>query len=128
MARALWMERGDFAGHARTVIEALPADIARCLHNVEVIVEDWPTRRQLREAGLAAGETLFGLYEGLPQTERGADYGLMVPDRITLFRGPHLEPTEDVPSLVVELRRTLLHELAHHFGIDDDRLHELGAY
>lgn len=128
MARTLWMERRDFARQARSVIEGLPADIAARLHNVQVVVEDWPTKRQLREADVEAGDTLFGLYEGLPQTERGADYGLMLPDRITLFRGPHLEAADDVASLAAELRKTLLHELAHHFGIDDDRLHELGAY
>ncbi len=128
MPRALWMDRGAFARHALAVIEGLPPDLARHLHNVQVVVEDWPSRTQLREAGIPADETLFGLYDGQPLTERSADYGLVLPDRITLFRGPHLEAAADAERLVAELRRTVLHELAHHFGIDDDRLEALGAY
>lgn len=122
------MDLDTFAAHARTVIDQLPSDLRSLLHNVAVLVEDWPSRRQLREQGLRDPAELFGLYEGLPLTERGSDYGLVLPDRILLFRGPHLLAAEDEHSLLAELRTTVLHELAHHFGIDDERLRELGAY
>ncbi|HRA20544.1 MAG TPA: metallopeptidase family protein [Anaerolineae bacterium] len=128
MPRALWMDRSTFAGHALTVIGSLPEDLRGRLHNLQVVVEDWPSKAQLREAGVDGEDTLYGLYDGQPLTERGADYGLILPDRITLFRGPHLEAADDVAGLLAELRRTVLHELAHHFGIDDDRLQALGAY
>ena len=122
------MDLNTFAAHARDVIEQLPPDLKALLHNVAVLVEDWPTRQQLREQGLRDPAELFGLYEGLPLTERGVDYGLVLPDRILLFRGPHLLAAEDEVGLLQELRTTILHELAHHFGIDDERLQELGAY
>ena len=122
------MDRSTFAGHALTVIGSLPEDLRGRLYNLQVVVEDWPSKAQLREAGVVGEDTLYGLYDGQPLTERGADYGLILPDRITLFRGPHLEAADDVAGLLAELRRTVLHELAHHFGIDDDRLQALGAY
>lgn len=128
MRDALWMDRRTFAALAREVIETLPPELKRLLHNVEVVVEDWPSKAQLQEQGLRRPDELFGLYEGLPLTDRGADYGLVLPDRISLFRGPHLVAVGDEAELRQELRTTVLHELAHHFGIDDDRLEALGAY
>ncbi len=105
------------------------------LDNVEVIVEDEPTAEQLAqgrgypEPRASAGdddETLFGLYEGVPLTRRGSDYHLVPPDRITIFRGPLSQRARDEADLARQIRVTVIHEVAHHFGIDDDRLRELG--
>ena len=117
-----------FARCVRDALDALPKPIAAWIDNVEVVVEDWPTRRQMRDAGVSARGELLGLYEGIPLTERTSGYGMVVPDRITLFRGPILAVAQTPEQVTDEIRITVIHELAHHFGIDDDRLIELGAY
>ncbi len=109
-------------------LDALPEEIAQHLENVEVVVEWWPSPGQLRRAGLPPGELLLGLYEGVPLTRRGAYYGLVTPDKITLFQGPLEYVSDSLNDLRDRVRHTLVHELAHHFGISDDRLRELGAY
>lgn len=124
----MWLSRARFWHLVDQALDALPSDVRSMLENVAVVVEDWPTRDQLRSAGVASPEDLLGLYEGVPQTERSADYGLVLPDKITLFRGPILRVCTDEASARDQIQRTVLHELAHHFGIDDDRLEELDAY
>lgn len=116
---------GDLVEEA---LAGLPPDLARLLENVQVVVEDWPTPRQRAEVGLGRGEILYGLYEGVPLTERGAHYGLVLPDKITIFRGSILAAHRRPAEVRWEVRRTVVHELAHHFGIDDGRLEELDAY
>ncbi len=118
----------EFERMVAAVLDDLPQDIARYLENVEVVVAWWPTRSQLRRAGIPPGRTLLGLYEGVPLTRRGISYGLVPPDKITLFQGPLQAQARDLEDLRAHVRRTLLHELAHHFGISDERLRELGAY
>ncbi len=125
----LWMDYEDFADLAFDALDSLPDWVHAYLVNVQVVVEDWPTDEQLRSVGIEdEDDTLLGLYEGIPQTERTSDYGLVLPDKITLFRGPILEFCQDRDEVAYEVRHTVVHELAHHFGIDDDRLEELGAY
>jgi predicted Zn-dependent protease with MMP-like domain len=109
-------------------LDSLPSDIQEKLENVEVVVVWRPSPAQLRQVGLGPGHTLFGLYEGIPLTNRTSGYNMVLPDKITIFRQPieaHCRTDEQVRQVV---RRTVLHELAHHFGISDDRLRELGAY
>jgi predicted Zn-dependent protease with MMP-like domain len=96
-------------------LDGLPPELAGLIRNVVVLAADEPP-----EPGL------LGLYEGIPLTERGAHYGGVLPDRITIFRGPLCRLSRDVAQLQDEVRVTVLHEIGHHFGIDDDRLHELG--
>ena len=98
---------------------------AAALREVAVVVEDEPSRAVLRENGLGPDETLYGLYEGTPRTEWGADW-VIAPNKITLFRLPLEEDFPDALELEEEVRVTVIHELAHHLGIDDDRLEELG--
>lgn len=109
-------------------LDSLPPDIRQMLDNVEVVVESHPSPAQLRRLGLGPRGTLFGLYEGVPLTRRNSGYNLVLPDKITIFRKPieaYCRSDEQVRQVV---RRTVLHELAHHFGISDERLRELGAY
>jgi len=108
-------------------IDELPEDILGMLDNVEIVVADAPTADQLDEAGsLDAGEMLLGLYEGIPLTDRTGSYGMVLPDKITLFQGALESVCQDEETLRNEVRVTVIHELAHHFGISDRRLQELG--
>ncbi len=108
-------------------LDSLPEEFARYLENVEVVVADRPTREHLRDAGLRRPRDLLGLYNGVPLTER-LEYGALFPDRVTLFRRPILALCRTREEARAEIRRTLIHEIAHHFGISDDRLDELDAY
>jgi predicted Zn-dependent protease with MMP-like domain len=107
------------------VLAAIPPPFDRALDEVAVVIEDEPNPLQRRENGLAPDESLYGLYEGVPRTEWGADLA-PVPNKISLFRWPLEADFPDPLDLAEEIRLTVLHELAHHLGIDDDRLGELG--
>jgi predicted Zn-dependent protease with MMP-like domain len=104
-------------------LRGLPPHIAATLQNVDVVVEDEPSARHL--ADLDEGETLFGYYEGVPQTER-AGYNFALPDKITIFRGPLERECDDDAEIAREVQITVLHELAHHFGFDEDQVADLG--
>jgi len=115
----------------QTVVEALdelPAEFAEAFENVEVLVVDRPLPSHRRSVRLKPWQTLYGLYQGIPLTERTHNYQMVAPDTITIFREPLLRDFPQPDQLRAQIRRTVLHELAHHFGIDDDRLRELGAY
>jgi predicted Zn-dependent protease with MMP-like domain len=123
-------QRGDktFEELVAEALDSLPPDIQEKLENVEVVVEWRPSPAQMRRMGLGPGQTLFGLYEGVPLTERTSGYNLVLPDKITIFRQPIEAYCRTDEQVRQRVRRTVLHELAHHFGISDDRLRELGAY
>jgi predicted Zn-dependent protease with MMP-like domain len=106
-------------------LAAIPEPFASALAEVAVVIDDVPTPEQRRENELAADEMLYGLYEGVPRTEWGADW-VATPNRITLFRLPLEEDFPDPEDLRDEVELTVIHELAHHLGIDDARLEELG--
>ena len=105
-------------------LDSLPPDFAALLEDVAVVIEDAPTPEQTRLAGGGPDGWLYGLYEGVPATEWGADY-VALPNKITLFRLPLETDFPDPAGLEEEVRITVIHELAHHAGIDDARLHEL---
>ena len=105
-------------------LDDLPEDFARLLEDVAIVIEDSPTRDQAEIAGVSDG-WLYGLYEGVPATEWGSDWAAL-PNKISLFRLPLEADFPDPAELEEEVRITVMHELAHHAGIDDDRLHELG--
>lgn len=107
-------------------LDGLPASIAEAMSNVDVVVEEWPTDAQYAELGLAPEEWLFGLYEGTPLIDRGVTTDPLMPDKITIFKGPLEEACQSEDQITEEIRRTVVHEIAHHFGIDEDRLAELG--
>jgi predicted Zn-dependent protease with MMP-like domain len=105
-------------------IDSLPLELATRMENVEVVVEDEPPWEMVRR--LAPGGTLLGLYHGVPLTERGQFYDRMLPDKISIYRGPITRMARTPDRIREQVRRTVIHEIAHHFGIDDARLHELG--
>lgn len=119
------LSRRRFQQLVEEALAQVPEGIRRALDNVHVVVEDWPTAEQLAAVGLPEDGVLFGLYEGTPLPERGLEPPLL-PDRITLFQGPLEDACETEDELREEIRRTVLHELGHYFGLDEDRLEELG--
>ncbi len=104
-------------------LDSLPESIAQRLDNVEVVVEDEPPEELLSD--LPEGDALLGYYHGIPLTERGF-YDGALPDKISIYRGPITRTYGSADATREGVRRTVIHELAHHFGIDDDRLDELG--
>jgi predicted Zn-dependent protease with MMP-like domain len=109
-------------------LEALPEFFQRHLQNIDIVVADWPTEAERRAVGLKPDQLLFGLYQGIPLTERTSNYNLVLPDKITIYQ-MSIEQVCRTPQAVIEtVQRTVKHEIAHHFGISDDRLRELGAY
>ncbi|HEY0694352.1 MAG TPA: metallopeptidase family protein [Kribbella sp.] len=111
------MSREEFEELVGEALDTIPPRLTRLMKNVVIMVEDTPPP----QAGV-----LLGLYEGVPLTERGDSYAGLLPDRITIFRRPLLSVCDTRRDLVREVRVTVVHEIAHHFGIDDERLHELG--
>ena len=107
-------------------LDGIPEPFARALDEVAIVIEDEPSAQQLREAGLGPDEGLYGLYEGVPRIEYGADWAF-VPNKITLFQTALVEDFPDPAELEHEVRITVVHELAHHLGIPEERLHELGV-
>jgi predicted Zn-dependent protease with MMP-like domain len=115
----------DFATLVERAVASIPSPFQEALEQVAVVIADEPTPDQLRENGLEPDETLYGLYEGVPLIEYGADW-LVNPNRISVFQVPLEEDFPDPDDLEDEVRLTVIHELAHHMGIDEDRLSELG--
>jgi predicted Zn-dependent protease with MMP-like domain len=124
-ARPPRLRHDRFADLVDDALAGIPMPFSAALAEVAIVIEDEPSAAQLRENGLAPDETLYGLYEGTPRTEYGADW-ISVPNRISLFRLPLEEDFPDPADLEAEVQLTVIHELAHHLGIDDDRLGELG--
>ncbi|MCB0080950.1 MAG: metallopeptidase family protein [Caldilineaceae bacterium] len=122
--------RDRFETLVAEALDSIPQALWDAIDNVTVSVEEWPRPDQLAAAGVPRGNLLLGLYEGVPLTRRSGGYGLLPPDHITIFRGPILRVCrpDDEEAVRRQVRRTVLHEVAHHFGISDDRLHEIGAY
>ena len=118
------MDRREFELLVAETIEAMPDEFIARLENVTVIVQDHATPGQLAKARLRRGQTLLGLYEGVPLTKRGGHVSV-VPDRIIIFQGPIESKCRDNTEIAAEIRRVVQHEIAHHFGISDVRLKEL---
>jgi predicted Zn-dependent protease with MMP-like domain len=109
--------RAEFEELVSVALDGVPAELASLMDNVVVLVEDEPP---------ADEPDLLGLYDGVPLTERDSSYTFLAPDRVFVFRGPLSRMCETPEELVEEVRITVVHEIAHHFGIDDEHLHDLG--
>ena len=122
------MEQREFEQLVADALEDLPRDIKKFLDNVQVTVANQPSSSVLGKLGLGPGHLLFGLYQGVPKTRRSSRYGLVLPDKITIYQCP-MERVHTSPAAIrAQVRKTVLHELAHHFGISDQRLRELEVY
>ncbi len=109
-------------------VDELPEMFLDMLDNVEIVVEDWPDRHTLTLAGVSSRYDLLGFYHGVPQTGRPHDYGNVAPDKISIYQRPIEAQCQSLAEVRRLVGRVVRHEIAHHFGIDDDHLREIGAY
>ncbi len=119
------MRKRRFEQLVERALDSLPEELQSLLDNVVIFIEDQPSPKTLRDMDVPRGDTLLGLYDGVPQTERTSQYGLVPPDRITLFQRPIEESCDTEEEIPEQIRRTVLHEVAHHFGIDEERMEEI---
>jgi len=119
------MNKERFEELVAEAVGSLPEEFRAKLENIDVVVEDEPSRAQLREAGLRRRETLLGLYEGVPRTQRTSHYGLVPPDKITIFQKPIEAKCHTDDEVKAEIQRVVRHEIAHHFGIGDAQLKQI---
>jgi len=120
------VQRGAFETLISDAIRDLPEEFRSKLKNVAIIVQDYPSEELLDEVGVPPGDTLFGLYEGVPLTERGFFEAPLHPDRILIFQRAIEDECDSSEEIKEELKVTLVHEIAHFFGMDDDYLEEIG--
>ena len=119
------MQREKFEALVERAIDNLPPEFQRKLENVDIVVEDWPTPGQLRQARLRRPGQLLGLYQGVPQTRRGRGYGLVLPDKISIFQKSieaQCRFDDKIEAIIEEVAR---HEIAHHFGLDEKTLRQI---
>ena len=114
-----------FATLIARAMDELPRRYTDHLDNVAITYDDEPSPAQRRTLELRGDQTLFGLYEGIPLTQRGAGYTLVLPDKITLFKKPIVSSVRTETQLYDQVKHTLWHEIAHHYGLDHDRIHEI---
>jgi len=122
------MERERFEELVGQALLDLPEEFQDKLSNIDVEVEDYPNSDDLRAARARSGQTLLGLYRGVPLTRRGLGYNMVPPDRIIIFQSPIERTCRSDDEIVERVGHVVRHEIAHHFGIDDDALRRMGAY
>ncbi len=115
----------EFEKLAGKALDSLPEKYTSKLDNVVIVVADEPTPEQREKLKLRCDQTLFGLYEGVPKTARGNYYSMVLPDKITIFKLPIVRASHDASSLYEQIRHTLWHEIAHHFGLKHEQIHKL---
>jgi predicted Zn-dependent protease with MMP-like domain len=119
------MNSPDFQNLVRQALLCVPDDIKSNLDNVDILIEDWPSKQQLFGSAIEDDQYLLGLYEGIPRTERFG-YDMVLPDKITLFKKSIEAISSNESEIIENVKTTILHELAHHFGIDDPTLEKMG--
>lgn len=119
------MDRKPFEKHVADALQSIPRRFRDAMQNIAIVVEDEPSRELLRSMDIEPPDTLLGLYQGTPLTERRWDYGNALPDRILIFQGPHERASEDEDDLVVAIAETLIHEIGHYFGMSEEQIEEI---
>jgi predicted Zn-dependent protease with MMP-like domain len=122
------MNRDTFQHLVIQALDNLPAAFQEKLDNIQVVVEDWPDQRTMQLADVRSRAQLLGFYHGIPQTRRTHNYGLVLPDKISIYQRPIEMRCRTMAQVQATVERVLRHEIAHHFGISDERLREIGAY
>ncbi len=120
------MTREEFTRLVSTALERIPDEFRMAMQNVQIVLEDWPEASLMEEITGDPDEVLYGLYTGTPLPDRTADYGNTMPDIITLYQGPLQEDYPDRAELLYEIEVTLVHEIAHYFGFDEDTIERYG--
>ena len=119
------MQREKFEALVARAIDNLPPEFQRKLENVDIVVENWPTPGQLRQAKHSHPTQLLGLYQGVPQTRRGRGYGLVLPDKISIFQKPIEAQCRFGDEIEAKIEEVVRHEIAHHFGLDEKTLRQI---
>ncbi len=119
------MQREKFEALVARAIDNLPPEFQRKLENVDIVVENWPAAQQLRQVKRRQPAQLLGLYQGVPQIRRGRRYGLVLPDKISIFQKPIEEYCRFGHEIEATIEEVVRHEIAHHFGLDDKTLREI---
>ncbi|MBI3636489.1 MAG: metallopeptidase family protein [Candidatus Rokubacteria bacterium] len=119
------MTRRQFEALVEKALKRLPVPFKDKLHNIAVVVEDWADDDTLEEMGIEPPDTLYGLYRGVDITRRDSNYGNVLPDTITIYQGPIEEDCDDEAEMADVVRDTVMHEIGHYFGLDDDELHRI---
>lgn len=120
------MDRQRFENLVQQALENLPVEFAQKLENIAIVVEDFPSLSQLSKLNLPPQTTLFGLYEGVPKINRSGVYTMVPPDKITIFQKPIEYLCKDEEAIKNQVRKTVLHEIGHHFGLKEEELRKRG--
>ncbi len=119
------MNDDEFQKLVKEAAGAIPEKFQKLMENVEIVIDDFPSEYQLKKSKIKKRDCLLGLYEGVPKTKRGSHYANVLPDKITIFKIPIERMSNDKKELKKIVERTIWHEIAHHFGIDEKRVQEL---
>jgi predicted Zn-dependent protease with MMP-like domain len=119
------VQRNAFEHLVAEALASIPARFRGAMKNIVIVVEDEPSAGLLREMGIEPPDTLLGLYQGTPLTERRWDYGNTLPDRILIFQGPHERDAGNAEDLVLAIGETLIHEIGHYFGLSEEAIEEI---
>ena len=119
------MTRAKFEALVARAMRSLPKDFREKIKNIAVVVEDWADDETLAEMGIEPPDTLYGLYRGIDLTRRDASYGNVLPDVVTIYQGPIEEDAADEDEMAEIVRETVVHELGHYFGLDDETMHRI---
>jgi predicted Zn-dependent protease with MMP-like domain len=119
------VERKQFERRVAEALATIPRQFRDAMHNIAIVVEDEPSDELLDEMEIEPPDTLFGLYQGIPLTERTTSYGNTLPDRVLIFQGPHERETADEEDLIACIGETLIHEIGHYFGLSEEEIEEI---
>jgi len=119
------MTRGQFEALVEKALKRLPRPFREKLANIAVVVEDWPDDATLADMGIESPDTLYGLYRGVDLPRRDSSYGNVLPDTITIYQGPIEEDCRDPDEMTELVRDTVVHEIGHYFGLDDETMHQI---
>jgi len=119
------VDRPEFERLVAEALASIPRRFKKAMQNIAIVVEDEPSAELLTEMEVEPPDTLLGLYQGTPLTERAWGYGNTLPDRVLIFQGPHERAAEDEDDLVVAIAETLIHEIGHYFGMSEEQIEEI---
>ena len=119
------MNRKEFEQLVAEALASIPRRFRKAMQNIVIVVEDEPSEELLADMEIEPPDTLLGLYQGTPLTERTSGYGNVLPDRVLIFQGPHERSAEDEDDLVVAIGETLIHEIGHYFGLSEEEIEEI---
>jgi predicted Zn-dependent protease with MMP-like domain len=119
------VDRRAFEQLVAEALQSIPRRFRKAMQNIAIVVEDEPAEDLLDEMEIEPPDTLLGLYQGTPLTERTSSYGNVLPDRVLIFQGPHERSADDEDDLIVAIGETLIHEIGHYFGLSEEEIEEI---